>query len=308
MKRIHFLSFFLAIILFSACEDEIFPTLREVPQVLVIDAWVTNQDNPQVIKLTRTQPYFDQTRPVGVNGATVIVEDNHGNSFNFIPGTEPGSYVWDPVENGGVFGEVGRTYKLTVTFNGNVYEAESPMGRVPQVDSIGFFFEEGNFAIPDSWFGEFWSRDLPGAGDTYWMRGWKNGIPFLRPAEIITAFDAGFSRGSNVDGLIFIAPIRRGFNAFERDEDDNFLPSYVPGDSLYVEIHSVSEDAFDFLNQVAIQTNRPGGFAELFAQPLANVPSNIKANGRLANDQVLGFFNVAAVSSAGRTLREEDYR
>jgi hypothetical protein len=308
MKRRHILSFLLTIIIFSSCEDEIFPTLREVPQVLVIDAWITNQETPQVIKVTRTQPYFDQTRPVGVNGASVMVEDNQGNTFNFLPGEEPGTYVWDPLENGGVFGEIGRSYILKVSHDDNLYEASSAMGRVPEIDSIGFLFEEGNFALPDSWIGEFWSRDLPGPGDTYWMRGWKNGIPFLRPEEIVTAFDAGFTRGSNVDGLIFIAPIRRGFNAFDQDEDNNFLPSYMPGDSLYVEIHSVSEAAFDFLNQVAIQTNRPGGFAELFAQPLANVPSNIRANGRLANDQVLGFFNVAAVSSAGRTLREEDYQ
>ncbi|MCC5928320.1 MAG: DUF4249 domain-containing protein [Cyclobacteriaceae bacterium] len=308
MKRVHILSFLLAVIIFSSCEDEIFPTLRDVPQVLVIDAWITNQQSPQVIKITRTQSYFDQTRPVGVNGALVMVEDNLGNTFNFIPGGESGTYVWDPQESGGVFGEIGRTYTLRVSYNDNLYEAESVMGRVPEIDSIGYIFEEGNFALPDSWIGEFWSRDLPGTGDTYWMRGWKNGVPFLRPNEIVTAFDAGFTRGSNVDGLIFIAPIRRGFNAFDQDENNNFLPSYLPGDSLYVEIHSVSEAAFDFLNQVAIQTNRPGGFAELFAQPLANVPSNIRANGRLANDQVLGFFNVAAVSSAGRTLREADYQ
>ncbi len=63
-------------------------------------------------------------------------------------------------------------------------------------------------------------------------------------------------------------------------------------------MHSISDEAFDFLNQVAIQTNRPGGFAELFANPIANVPTNITtvdANG----PAVVGFFNVAAVSGLG---------
>ncbi len=73
------------------------------------------------------------------------------------------------------------------------------------------------------------------------------------------------------------------------------------GDSAYVEIHSLSDAAFDFLNQVIIQTNRPGGFGELFASPLANVPTNIvkKSSG---GTPAIGFFNVSAVSGLGKSL------
>jgi hypothetical protein len=69
---------------------------------------------------------------------------------------------------------------------------------------------------------------------------------------------------------------------------------------LYVEIHSISNDAFFFLTELALQTDRPGGFAELFAQPLSNVPSNVINT--TGNEKVVGFFNVAAVTSAGRRL------
>lgn len=293
---------------FFGCEDTISPQLRDVPPVLVIDAWITNKPEVQVIRLTQSQPYFDQTRPMGVNGAAVTITDDLGEVFQFEPREEAGAYQWTPPMAGEGFGVIGRSYDLLIELEGNVYESQSAMRRTPEIDSIGFYFEEGGgFGLPDSWFGEFWSRDLEGAGDTYWVKGWKNGVPFLRPSEIITTYDAGFNRGSNVDGLIFIAPIRRAFNAFEEDENDESLPSYEDDDSLYVEIHSITEEAFDFLGQVAIQTNRPGGFAELFAQPLANVPTNIRVNGAIDNRMALGFFNVAAVSAQGRRLRVADY-
>jgi len=61
------------------------------------------------------------------------------------------------------------------------------------------------------------------------------------------------------------------------------------------------------LNEVAIQTNRPGGFAELFAQPLANVSSNILvADESSETTKAIGFFNVSAVSSEGRKLDPND--
>jgi hypothetical protein len=72
---------------------------------------------------------------------------------------------------------------------------------------------------------------------------------------------------------------------------------------MHVEIHSLTVAAFTYLTEVSIQTNRPGGFSELFATPLANVSSNVfnvNTNGRRA----VGFFNVAAVSSAGKRYVE----
>jgi hypothetical protein len=71
---------------------------------------------------------------------------------------------------------------------------------------------------------------------------------------------------------------------------------------VYVEIHSLSEASFTYLTQVAIQTDRPGGFAELFATPLANVSTNI-TNVNATGTKVVGFFNVASVSGLGRKFR-----
>jgi hypothetical protein len=300
LKRFAFLLFFFGIL---ACEDQIFPELQNAEPIIVIDAWVTNKNEPQVIKISRSQSYFDNSLPPGVPNATVLVTDNEGNSFEFLPGTKTGEYIWNPTGQGRVFGKIGNTYRLYINTGGMEFEATAAMNRVPQLDSVTYYFEEGNsFGFPDSYFSEFWARDFQGSGDTYWARAWKNGQALNRPNEIVTAYDAGFSRGGNVDGIIFIAPIRRGFNPVEQDSNDNFLPVFVPGDSLYVELQSITNAAFDFLTQISIQTNRPGGFGELFAQPLANVPTNIRPTAANPNAKVLGFFNVAAVSGNGKRL------
>ena len=154
--------------------------------------------------------------------------------------------------------------------------------------------------MSDSYTGQFYATDIPGYGNTYWIRAYKNGHYLNKPSEINIAFDAGFSQGSVVDGIPFIQPIRQGINPYDEDNNGKILPSYWPGDSVYVEINAISFDAFDFLSQVATQTNRPGGFGELFAQPLANVPTNIQSSD--PDRPAIGYFNVGAVSGFGQRV------
>lgn len=280
-----------------ACEDQINPTLEEAPPIVVVDAWINNLDEPQTIRLTNSQSYFDNTTPPAISGATVSIEDSEGRIYNFLEQTD-GSYQWAPAME--TFGAVGLDFTLTIMIGGTTYTANSSMNRVPVIDSVTFRFEEENFILPDSYFAEFWSRDPIGTGDTYWIKAYKNGQFLNNPDEINIAFDAGFSEGGNVDGLIFIPPIRDGINPFEEDEDDEFLSPYEDGDFVEVEIHSITNDAFIFLNETSLQIDRPGGFAELFATPLSNVPTNIVSSD--PSERVAGFFSVSAVESNSSTL------
>ena len=101
-----------------------------------------------------------------------------------------------------------------------------------------------------------------------------------------------------------ITPKRRGVTPFDTDDDGNVINPFNIGDSLYVEIHSITRPAFDFLNEVVIQTNRPGGFQELFAAPAENVGTNIKA-ANASTPPAVGFFNVAGVSGYGKRYRKK---
>ena len=289
----------------SSCEDVINPDLQKADAELVIEAWLTNKPGDQIINLTRTQPYFENSAPPGVSGAAVVVEDSEGEIMTFVEDiNQKGSYRWSPLLPGDTFGEIGRGYRLSVTLDGETYESFSDMGRVPEIDSISFKFEESSAFYPkNSYTGEFWARDIEGMGDTYWIRTYKNDTLLNKPAEISLAFDAGFSQGGNFDGVAFIPPIRSSINPNNEDKDGKVLSPYLPGDSVYVEIHSISYATFTFLNEVAIQTNRPGGFGELFSSPLSNVSTNV-FNTNPKGSKVVGFFSVAAVSGRGRRLKK----
>ena len=285
--------------LFASCDDVINPKLPEAEAVLVVDAWINNLPQEQVIKLTSSQSYFDNSLPIGVEGAEVFITS--ATETYLFSHTSNGSYVWTPGDNQ-TFGVIGNEYMLTVKHDNEEFIASAVLSRVPKIDSITFRYEEESTFFPESYFGEFWSRDPEGEGDTYWIKSYKNEQHLEKPAEINIAYDAGFSKGGGLDNLIFIPPIRDAVNPFDEDEADEFISPYADGDSLYVEIHSINEDAFNFLTNVRVQTDRPGGFAELFAQPLANVPTNIENTNPNSSKIAQGFFNVAAVEFNGKRL------
>ncbi|MCA6073607.1 DUF4249 domain-containing protein [Fulvivirga sedimenti] len=287
-----------------ACEDQVTLDLPDAPPVLVVDAFLNDKPGDQKIILTMTQPYFSNSLPTGVSGAVVQVEDDLGNIFTFNEGVTAGEYIWSP-QAGELIGTVGRTYQLTVENEGTTYQAVSEMKRVPEVDSVFFTFKEDGTPFQETgYYAEFRSMDFVGPGDFYWIKAYKNDTLLIRPFELNIAADAGFTPGGNIDGVVFIQPIQDAVNPLN-DDLDQILP-FVQGDSLYVEIHSITADTWEFLNQVRIQTQRDGGFDEIFAEPLENVPTNIVITDSPASEPepVVGYFSVSAVKGNGRRLNE----
>ncbi len=298
---------FVGLIIFSGCETEIHPELHNPEEVIVVDAWLTNETGRQEIKLTRSQPYFENAFPEKISGATVIVQDlDNGARYEFQEG--PNSYLWVTPDSTG-FGEIGHAYRLEITVDGELFEAYSTLNRVPSVDSILFEYNDSDLLIPQEYFtAEFMARDLEGIGDKYWIKAWKNGEYLSKPGELNMVYDASFTAGQSVDGQPFIIPIRKDFvNPLDANPDKpgEFLPPWKVGDSLYVEIHSLDQAAFDFLFGVYFHINRPGGFAELFAMPLANASTNLQPVDLNSTTNIAGCFNTAAVSGNGKTLTSD---
>src|SRR5690242_13133680 len=99
-------------VLFS-CEKTINPELQSAAPVLVVEAWINNKPEKQIVQLTITQPYFDESVPKGVSGAIVEITDDLANVYSFVDdGTNTGTYQWMP-SNGQGFGAIGRTYNLS---------------------------------------------------------------------------------------------------------------------------------------------------------------------------------------------------
>jgi hypothetical protein len=296
------------LVVISACDKTIYPELDQPFELVVIDAWITDQSAPQHIYVSKTQPYFENEFPEKLSGATVQVIDNDGTVYPFIENDS--AYTWVSPD-GNTFGEVGKTYFLSVEVEGQQYGSVTSMGRVPAIDSIVFSFEESipNFIYEDFYLAQFYATDPEGVGDAYWIKAWKNGQYLNKPSEVNISFDAGNISSATIDGVPFIQPIRQDYiNPFDENEDDDrsgFPSPYKIGDSIRVEIHAISPAAYFFLTEVIRQTNRAGGFGALFAEPVANVSTNIYNLNENSDERAVGFFNVGSVSTFSDSLTEE---
>ena len=288
MKLYKILSLALICFLFNACEDVITVDLEDGDEQLVVDAWINNQMKPQIVRLVRTSPYFDSSPSPAVTGATVKITDNNGTEFSFVDNNN-GDYIWTPAGSTS-FGQIDNTYTLSIVTEGKEYSAVSTMNRIMQIDSITSEYREEELGNPEGIYASLFATDIIGAGDAYWIKTYKNGQYLNEPSEMNLAYDGGFTAGAMIDGVVFIIPIREGINPFgEEDEAGNDLPPYEVGDSIYVEVHSLTEDAFFFLN--ASRTQMTLGDATLFAEPPSNVSSNIiPLNATDARDEPVGFF------------------
>ena len=288
-----------SIITFLSCEDKISIDLNDAPPIIVIDAWLDDQKKEQKIKISQSQPYFDNSIPAGVSGATVQVFNSKKEAIVFAATEVAGEYTWNSNRNPEFFATILEEYFLEITLgNENRYTAKSQIKRVPKIDAIKFTIVTiagGKSSQDTRYTAEFLATDFVGKDDTYWIKAYKNGKWLNKPFELNIAYDAGFG---NVDGGVFIQPIQNGVHEFDKD----LLPIlYQLKDSLYVEILSITNEAYTFLEQVRIQTQRNGGFDEIFAEPFYNVPTNIVSND--LEEKVAGFFSVSSVNGKGGIVK-----
>jgi len=294
---------FISLIILISCEEIIYPDLESNNPILVVDAWLNNQNQSQTIILSSSQDYLDSTSTKFIAGAEVYITNDKGEKFDFTE-KDKGRYTWNPDSNFSSLGDIDTKFFLNISYNGKVITGSSTLNRTSIIDSINFV--KGEFP-ENSYYAEFWSNEKEGIGDAYWIKSFKNGIKQVRSQDIITCIDAGASsEGAIIDGIPFIPPIRRAVTKFERDEiTDEFKSPFEYGDSLYVEIHSIPYEAFDFLNKVSIQIDRQGGFGELFAVSLANSPTNLTVEND-SNFPVVGFFCVSAINGMGNVLDDDE--
>ncbi len=276
--------------LLTSCEDAIDVDSGFEAPTLVVDGWINTRNEAQTIRLTWSQDYFDSGKPAAVSDATVVVRN--GNRVLPFEYTVDGAYVWTPngEETIGVTGDI---IELGIEYNGEFFISQTEVRRVPAIDSIAMVFEEGSLGLDEGYYGEVYAKDFSGEGDSYWIRAWKNDTLLNKPQELTLVWDATFDPGSGLDGVAFIRPLRLSINP---QSDEGGFDPYLPGDHAYVEVHSISNEAFYFL-QIA-QEQMTNGDNAIFSLPIANARSNI-INAE-TNEPVLGFFNVANISSAER--------
>ncbi|MEH0156595.1 DUF4249 domain-containing protein [Limibacter armeniacum] len=311
----------LAAISVISCEDVVEIDVTPGETQLVVDAFINNRFREQEIKLTYSKPYFSTSQALPATGASVTVEDllNEGKVITFTDTNENGVYTWMPTSaddtlqirlredindetSGGFYQE---QYKLSISMpNGEAYEAFTSIERVPTIDSIQVYKEEESLFYPvETIVAELWAYDLKGKNDYYWVKTWKNGKFLNKVSEMNLVHDIipGTNNDENADGVAFIPPVRTGINPnLDADEIDE-LPLYEVGDSIYVEIHSLTDGAFGFMSMAKEQMQNGG----LFATPVVNLPTNIIAINEQSEGKAIGYFSGSAIKSYGIKINEE---
>lgn len=291
MKKIRF-SILLAFVAasFSACEDTIDLEVPGGKSYPVLDAWLTTETGPQKIRFTNSVvSYTNNTPATVISDATITVEDiTTGTTYPFTFDDAQDAYVHDPGPDNAI-GALGHVYKMTLTYNGETFEAFDSIKRVPQIDSISYEFKTAEDALSgeEGYYANMHAADIAGANDYYWIRSYRNDRS-QRNTDVY-AINGAFN-DDVADGWNFIEPIREGIT-----DDDK---PYKQGEKVIVRIASLSKPSYYFIQQVIDQRESFG----LFAKVLENIRPNLvnkTPNGKI---KILGWFGTSAVSFAEKTF------
>jgi hypothetical protein len=270
--------YFTLIPLLWSCQDVIDVQLDTGETLLVVDGWITNQNQTCTVKLTQTKPYFANTPATAVAGAALQLTDNEGNTENLTE-TAPGIYKIQTIK-----GKVGNQYTLKIISQGETYEAKTEIKNVPPIDSLTYRFKEERSDLKEGIYVRYFGPELPTLGDYFRVKVYKNDIQYNKPSELIISSDE-FINGNYIGDLEF-----------------DFGDPFKVNDKIKVELLSLPEDAYYFLQEMITQVNNGG----LFGTPPANVRTNVRNLNPSSKKKALGYFGGSAVSTIQGTIIQKE--
>lgn len=248
-----------------ACEDVIDIELNSVEARLVIEAKLYDQLLPATVILTKTNDFFDSLTYNSVSGAEIYISDNIGNRVR-IPETDSvGIYQLE------YFGEIGKTYTLTIESEGELYIASAKMKPSLKIDSLSVKYH--NAGIPYFEAGYELTchiKDSANVSEYALLNLYQN----FEPSFNIYLFEDTY-----VDGLGF---------AFKF-----FADNFQTGDTALVQMLSCEKNVYDYLLTYA---EIAGDFYDSGGTPY-NPTSNISNN-------ALGYFGVFSLNGAFMIIEE----
>jgi hypothetical protein len=239
-------------------------------QFLIVEGNIDDVNSRQMIRLHRSGSYNDTQRDQPVSGATVSVSDGTTEYF-FTESSPNGNYI-----NHEIGGNLkSDNYYLTIKDNNRTYTARSELLPVPQIDSVTARVNSlSGLGIIDKAYYDVYIhfRNLPVSGNYYLVNLYVNNkIKTYTPPQKAVL--------SDLDQKNYVSLYTRTI----RGEDVR------KGDTLTLEMRSISRMQYDFYSNFIFQTGLSGNpFA---SAPPANLPTNMSKG-------ALGFFQVSRVSAA----------
>ncbi|TPN83976.1 DUF4249 domain-containing protein [Aquimarina algicola] len=267
-----YISALLVFFILTSCETNVTDdiTLNGSAPRLVIDGGlernITTPLPQQSFRLTSTIGFLDKEDPTPVDDATVTVS-NGVTTYDFVH-TSNGVYVNDLIEP-----QIGVSYTVSIVWNGDTYEGSDTLNEVPLFDRLFVVFEEETLFTDEGYFLKFDSSDPVGVENFYYYRIFKNGEFFIvaDPGNSITLVETDeFFDGQQRLGVTINEEV-----VFE-------IGDIATGQQL-----GISEEYYDFLYELFIQTGQGGSF--IGNPPPASIRGNI-INVTNPQQRALGFF------------------
>ncbi len=309
---VYFINTFTLVLLFSSCIKEFEPSRLGYENLLVVEAFLSDGDEPFEVRLSRSTP-IDTTAFLPESGASVDLITEAGETYELFQVTVGIYRTTAPV-----YPEVGNQYKLSIrTGSGNQYESEYVVMRpTPDIETISTQFKEespGNkrgvqFMVSTSdpnnntWyyryeFNETWTFRTP--YDSYLV--WENDSIKTRGENINTCWKSSSSTSvitttstALTSDVISDFPI-----VFVSTETDRLKIRY----SLNVRQYSLSEASYNFWKELEKVTESLG---TLFDPQPSTVEGNIY-NINNPDELVLGYFDAAAVKEMRIFVNSSDF-
>jgi hypothetical protein len=292
MKNIaKFFACCLVAMLLPSCQDVIQIKLDQGSKLYVIDAFVNDLRQNQVIRITTSDSYFSNRPAPAVPNAAVLLSDLTASKQYAFTYTGDGNYTYTLAPTDTI-SYVNHQYKLEVTIDGYIYSSMATQKRTAKIDSISQVSSEGFGPPPKdtSFVCLLYARDKADNNpDYYWVKTFRNDTLFSDPSSLNVCIDGtgGPVMNSPSDSINFTPPATfLGFKSFRKK------------DMCKVEIHSISKETYYFFVQTINQINNGG----LFATTPENVKTNITTPGD-AKTRAVGRFNMASVTTASKVIK-----
>jgi len=287
---------FLLIVLLSSCITQFIPQITEEKELLVVQGLITDHQETDTIKLSKSLPFGHINEATPVSGSKVSISDNMGNSFG-LKEIKNGTYITDANNFKGV---PGRYYTLHINTNSDNLNYESlpiEMKAVPPIDSL--YYDKIVVEPPSENFKGIDACQIylnthdPSDNCKYYRwdysETWQLRLLFDVPNQ--TCWISDRSHAINIkstaafnDATINSLPVNYITNATDR-----LKTRY----SIEVNQYSLSEEEFNYWEKIQNVAIQVGGLYDIIP---SSIPSNIHC---IENPEkvVLGYFSVSAKSS-----------
>lgn len=282
----HRLSYFIILLcsgLAWGCQEIIELELPNTDPQLVIEGEVTYwaeepENNLAQVRIATSGNYYDADAFNPVNDASVQIEDlNNSRVYDlFAIEDEPGYY-----RNRSIPLDSGNTYRLQVSYDGNLYTSEGTILPVAELDSFSYKYRPNTPLLEPGYYFFFSGRTPKERGINYYrFKIYENDSLYNEPGDYLIQSDEFLQ--AQIDTL----------------QLSNY--SFDLADTVRIEMYSLNRDVFEYYNQLVELLFNDGG---LFSSPPRNPDSNI-VNVTNPDDPPLGFFQVSSALQGGAVVED----